>query len=432
MPDQAQNLLWERDYTPEGEPNVIQTQGIRLTAVQSSGGAEEPLPPGVYMLEVRDPTAAAQQDGGSSVQRAVIILSNNNITFKRAAQGQSLAWLTDLATGQPVADVPVTFTRTGPEIAQASTDGDGVAMADLGLTAQEQWSPYFAYTGQPGDADFAVVSSDWAEGIEPWLFNLSTGGSYEQILMNLYTERPIYRPGQTVFWKGIVRVLQDDAWTLPPAGQEVIIKINDGMGNLVYTGSYPINENGTVHGEFMLAPDALTGYYSLNADVPRDSESYYSASGYFQVAAYRKPEFQIAVTTDQPEYIQGDTVKVDGAGRLLQRRPAGQCAGRMAHHRLQLHLQLGGRAGRALLQLRSVRPRPARPTTRTTPTRVWSRRGAARPTPTARSSSRCRPTWAAPSPARRGASTSRSQARRTRWSTTPRVSPCTAATTTSA
>ncbi|MCO5213078.1 MAG: MG2 domain-containing protein [Caldilinea sp.] len=310
VPDQAQNLLWERNYTPEGEPNVIQTQGMRLTAVQSSGGAEEPLPPGVYMLEVRDPAATAQQDGRSSVQRAVIILSNNNITFKRAAQGQSLAWLTDLATGQPVADAPVTFTRTGPEIAQAATDSDGVAMADLGLTAQDQWAPYFAYTGQPGDAGFAVVSSDWAEGIQPWMFNLNTGGSYDQILMNLYTERPIYRPGQPVYWKGIIRVLQNDEWTLPVAGQEVIIKINDGMGNLVYTGNYPINENGTINGEFMLAPDALTGYYSLNADVPRDSEAYYSASGYFQVAAYRKPEFQIAVTTDQPEYIQGETVTV--------------------------------------------------------------------------------------------------------------------------
>ena len=309
VPDQAQNLLWERNYTPEGEPNVIQTQGIRLTTVQSGSDPEEPLPPGVYMLEVRDPTAVAQQDGRSPMQRAVLILSNNNLTFKRAAQGQSLAWLTDLATGQPVADAPVVFTRTGPEIAQAPTDADGVAMAHLGLTAQDPWVPYFAYTGEPGDAGFAVVSSDWAEGIEPWSFNVTTGGSYESILMNLYTERPIYRPGQPVYWKGIVRVLRDDAWTLPPAGQEVIIKINDGMGNLVYTGSYPINENGTVNGEFMLAPDALTGYYSLNADVPRDSESYDSASGYFQVASYRKPEFQIAVTTDQPEYIQGETVK---------------------------------------------------------------------------------------------------------------------------
>ncbi len=310
VPDQAQNLLWERAYTTEGDPNVIETQGIRLSAVQSNGGAEEALPPGIYLLEVRDPTAAIQQDERSPVQRAVLILSNNNLTFKRAAQGQSLAWLTDLATGQPIADAAIAFTRTGAEIVQAQTDDDGVAMADLGLTSQDQWTPYFAYTGEPGDTNFAIVSSDWAEGIQPWQFNLSSGGSYDQILMTLYTERPIYRPGQAVSWKGIVRTLKGDAWTLPPAGQEVIIKINDGMGNLVFTGSYPINENGTVNGEFMLAPDALTGYYSLNADVPRDSESYYSTSGYFQVASYRKPEFQVTVATDKAEYIQGETVTV--------------------------------------------------------------------------------------------------------------------------
>ncbi|HRA68054.1 MAG TPA: Ig-like domain-containing protein, partial [Caldilinea sp.] len=308
VPDQAQNLIWERNYTPEGGDNVIERLGVKLTAVQSSGGPEEALPPGVYLLEVRDPTALAREDGSPAVQRAAIIISNYNLTFKRALQGDSLAWLTDLATGQPVGDAPVTFTRTGPALGEGVTDASGMALADLGLTQDEQWKPFFVYTGAPGQPDFAVVSSEWADGIQPWSFNLDASGISDPIVMHLYTERPIYRPGQQVFWRGIFRLLEDDAWTLPPAGLNAIVNINDGMGNLIFTGQVPVSENGTIHSDFPLAPDAPTGYYSINVLAPRDTEAYHAASGYFQVAAYRKPEFQIAVKTGQPEYIQGETV----------------------------------------------------------------------------------------------------------------------------
>lgn len=310
VPDQPNNLIWERTYTPDGGDNVISRLGIRLTAVQRSGGPEEPLPPGIYLLEVRDPTAQTRGEGMPSTQRGVIVISNYNLTFKRSLQGDSLAWLTDLATGQPVAGAEVTFTKSGLPLAQRMTDADGLALANLGLTQEDQWKPFFAYTGEPGQPDFAVVSSEWADGIQPWSFNLDVGGSAEAQLLHIYTERPIYRPGQTVHWRGIFRILDQDAWVLPPAGLEATITINDGMGNLVSTTRAPVSENGTLHGEFTLAADAVTGYYSINVMAPIDSEAYHMASSYFQVVAYRKPEFQVTLTPDRPEYIQGETVRV--------------------------------------------------------------------------------------------------------------------------
>ncbi|MFM7581874.1 MAG: MG2 domain-containing protein, partial [Caldilinea sp.] len=248
--------------------------------------------------------------GSPGVQRAVLLLTKHNLTFKRSLQGDSLAWLTDLESGQPVEGAPVTFTREGPPLAQGVTDADGKALATLNLTEEERWKPFFVYTGEPGQPDFAVVSSEWAEGIQPWSFNLDTSGLSDPRLVYVYTDRPIYRPGQQIFWRGIYRILENDRWTLPPAGLSAIIQINDGMGNLVSTTRVPVSENGTIHGDFTLAPDALTGYYSINVLAPIDTEAYSQASGSFQVAAYRKPEFQITVTTDQPDYLQGETIRV--------------------------------------------------------------------------------------------------------------------------
>ncbi len=171
--------------------------------------------------------------------------------------------------------------------------------------------PVFAASGEPGDPDFAVVSSDWDTGIEPWSFNFPpTTGDTSPAVFYIYTERPIYQPGQTVHWKGIVRLLENDAWALPPAGESYQVRINDTMGNLLQDKAYTVDEYGTIHGDFVLSPDAPSGYYGINSQIMYEENPVAYGSASFVVASYRKPEFQIDVKSDQPEYIQGDTIKV--------------------------------------------------------------------------------------------------------------------------
>jgi uncharacterized protein YfaS (alpha-2-macroglobulin family) len=306
VPDRAQNLIWSKSAPGEGERNVVNVLGFTIA---DADGA--PLPPGPYLLEVRNPVVAGPDTSmNAQMQRAVIILTNRNITFKRGLEGQSLAWLTDLQTGEPAADAAVVFTQEGETLGEATTDADGAATAPLAIPPNLSYAPVFATSGAPGDADFAVVSTEWNQGIEAWSFGVPTGGSYDQSLLTLYTERPIYRPGQTVFWKGIYRVVENDQWRVPPADAPIQVRVTDGMGNLIVEDSYPINEFGTIDGQFTLAPDAPTGFYSINASVgPADMVNASGGAG-FQVAAYRAPEFEIVVKTDQPEYIQGDTIQL--------------------------------------------------------------------------------------------------------------------------
>lgn len=306
VPDQAENLVWTKSAPGDGERNVINVLGF--TMADANGN---PLPPGVYLLEVRNPaTAGGDSTVNAQTQKAVIVLTNRNITFKRGLEGQSLAWVTDLASGEPVADAPVVFTLEGETVGDAVSDADGVALAPLTIPANSSYMPVFATSGEPGDEDFAVVSTEWNQGIESWSFGVPTGGSYDQSILTLYTERPIYRPGQTVFWKGILRVVQDDQLSVPPAGTAIQVRVGDGMGNLVAEDMYTVNEFGAIDGQFTLAPDAPTGYYSINATLGADDAPAVYGSAGFQVASYRAPEFAITVQTDKPEYIQGDTIKL--------------------------------------------------------------------------------------------------------------------------
>ena len=250
-------------------------------------------------------------NANTSSSSSVIILSNRNLTFKRSDSGTSLVWLTDLATGEPVADQDVRFFSEGVLIGDGTTGEDGTLQLELRPNPETSWAAMVAIAGSPGDPNYALVSSDWSSGISPWDFGLSGGWSLESIQSSFYTDRPIYRPGQTIYWKGIIRALKNDVYMLPPAGMTVTVSLRNPMGEPVLEDDFPVDANGTVNGQVTLSNEAATGGYYLDATIPMDTQGRIAHAGTnFQVAAYRKPEFEIAVTPDAEQYIQGDTVRV--------------------------------------------------------------------------------------------------------------------------
>jgi uncharacterized protein YfaS (alpha-2-macroglobulin family) len=304
IPDRAANRIWSRALPAEVERNVTGQQIITLT--NESGDL---LPPGVYLLEISQPVLDPPIDPYANPAQVLIVLSNYNLTLKKSAEGASLAWLTDLRTGQPVADRPIDFYLEQSPLAKTTTDAEGIALAELPLTQDNSYWPVRAISGAPGDPFFAAVSSEWSSGVAVWDFGLNGGYSAEQYQLHFFTDRPIYRPGQTVYWKGIVRVFAENGYILPPAGQTVHLIIRDDRGNAVTESEVELNDNGTANGLLELASTAVTGYYYLEARLEVEGRTVYGGAG-FQVASYEKPEFEIAVTPAQPEYVQSETVRI--------------------------------------------------------------------------------------------------------------------------
>jgi uncharacterized protein YfaS (alpha-2-macroglobulin family) len=126
----------------------------------------------------------------------------------------------------------------------------------------------------------------------------------------IYTDRPVYRPGQTVFFKGILRHRDGFKYDVPE-GKSLSIAINDSKGNRVYTKSLFTNRFGSFNGSLNLDGEAPLGGYSITAKTATD-ESFY---GNFEVSEYRKPEYKMEVTTDKTHYVSGDKIKVKVLGK---------------------------------------------------------------------------------------------------------------------
>ncbi len=252
------------------------------------------LEPGIYML-----IADAPQIEGDV--RHFMIVVNANLTLKTSFD-ESLVWLTDLQSGQPIANAPVTF--YGPnfgQVAQGVTDANGVLETNT-PHQDELWEQQYAIVDN--GQIFAVAMSGWTEGLDPWQFGLPSDFQFQDYSLYLYTDRPLYRPGQEVYFKGVLRGKNDVSYSLPGSARVPVVIYND-QGDTIYNQSLALSGFGTFEGILELDDAASLGFYNIEVEIG----NLYIRQG-FQVAEYRKPEFIVNVTPAQDAVLAGETLEV--------------------------------------------------------------------------------------------------------------------------
>ncbi|MEE8390184.1 MAG: alpha-2-macroglobulin family protein, partial [Anaerolineae bacterium] len=314
---ESENLIreWALDVNPP--LNQRRVYGTNLSDDESGL-----LAPGLYYLEVwadyanpSDYDAAypkAQPFTPGEPEKRMLLVSHRSLSFKTSAT-ESLVWATDLHSGDVLPDLPiVVMDDEGSPLAKGKTDQDGLFIGREHRPL-EMYTPVFAFAGDPDnpDHDFAATVNQWNDGVSPWNFGLPTERYQNPFTAYFFTERPIYRPGQTVYFKGILRGDDDAHYSLPTGDDEMHVLIEDSQGTRVFKDDLPLSDMGTLDGEFTMSEEATLGHYSIVANYRGDRsgrEEYFYTS--FQVAEYRKPEFQVEVETDRLEYVQGDDVTV--------------------------------------------------------------------------------------------------------------------------
>jgi len=293
----------------EGEYLLDVRLAAQQTPVQVTDADGGKLPPGVYFLEVGAPELNYKLSH-------FMVVSSFNVTFK-AGIDELLAWVTDAQTGQPVADVDIIFYRDNLNVlGQARTDADGLAR--LSYTRRDSLYVPIVAVARSGDS-FGMGSLEWSRGVDPWAFDVNSDFYPRRYTVYAYTDRPVYRPGQPVYYRGVVR-LRDDVRYLPADLDVVPIKIVDGNGDVVYEGTTELTRYGTFSGSFELGSEAVLGYYNLQINIGEDEGyGYYREGGgvSFSVAEYRLPEFQVNASAEPSEVVQGDTLRVAFDGRYF-------------------------------------------------------------------------------------------------------------------
>lgn len=298
------NLM--RRWSIETAPPLNENQIYRTSLTED----KEALVPGLYYLQASASSEAVYEETGRLVKplsRLMLVVSRNNLTLKHS-NSQALIWATNLETGKSLAGLPVRVTNgKGQILFTGKTDADGVLEGRFSERLN-MYDSLFAFVGDP-DApaeNFAAASNRWYSGIERWQFDLPVEDYFQPYTSFFFTDRAIYRPGQEVNFKGIIRLDDDAHYSLPGSDGKVRVAIYDPEDKEVYNNALSLNEFGTVHDTFGLGEEAALGNYYIQATY-RGTEI---RGVDFMVAEYRKPEFEVSVETDKPEYVQGERIKV--------------------------------------------------------------------------------------------------------------------------
>ncbi|MCU0727451.1 MAG: outer membrane protein assembly factor BamD, partial [Planctomycetes bacterium] len=225
---------------------------------------------------------------------ALVVVSDIAMVVKEAP-AQTLVFTLNERTGLPAPGVRVLLASGDKVKVEGATGPDGVFVHEKALGGEAM---IFAETG----GHVALT------GLAPGTYS-SFGYTTKAYL---YTDRPLYRPGQEVNLKGIVRRVERGAYTTS-AGAEVRLEVRDSRDTVVLEEKVTTNEYGTFSRTLTLPEAAALGDWRIIA-VTKDEKTF---TGGFAVREYKKPEFTITARTDKRSYLPGEEVKVSVALRYF-------------------------------------------------------------------------------------------------------------------
>lgn len=251
---------------------------------------------GIYFLK-------AVPDGKKGVSDGTLM----NVTalktiYRPLPDGTLELVVVDAVSGQPVSEAEVTiYTEKGGGYSPQQTyqaDKQGTLKLDF-LNSNKYW--YNAHTA----ADNAMPI------LNLWKNDYYYKESKRKEVLQLFTDRSIYRPGQTVYVSGLAYEMEKDS-TRVLADKKYTVSLYDANNN--ETGKVEVRTNGfgSFSEQFVLPSPCLTGYFSLRAA---------DTSVSFKVEEYKRPTFDVTFEPVKVEYQVGDSIEVVGMAKTFAGAP---------------------------------------------------------------------------------------------------------------
>jgi hypothetical protein len=247
------------------------------------------------------------------------LVTDLSVHFKWGREG-SLAWVTSLAAGEPVAgaQVRVSDSCTGAELWRGDSDADGIArIPGAALPAPTGWggceggsAPLLVSARTAEDLGF--VLSNWGEGIRPYDFNLPVGPGVAGRVLHTVFDRPLFRAGETVSMKHFLRRQTAAGIAMPEPGEAPReLAVTHRGSEQRYRFPVRFDARGVAESSWGIPAQAKLGTYEVAFLVERDGQPAWEVSGSFRVEQFRVPALRGAVQLPRASLVDVREVPVD-------------------------------------------------------------------------------------------------------------------------
>lgn len=281
----------------------------------------DPLDAGFYLIEVDMLDPVLRRDDNFA-RRTTMSVMTATLTMK-VSYDDLTVWATDVQTGEPIPNAPITVYDGSGVIATGFTDADGLLVIRVPIVDENRLAQRAALLHT--DEHLGIGMTDWRYGLEPFSFGIDGSSSTSKYSGVIYTDRDIYRPGETVYFRGVIRERDDMTYTVPSLLDRVTISFSDGENQI--SREVELTPFGTYSGEIELSPDAdLSSFYDVRANfyVPDQPRPVFTSSGSFSVAEFRLPEYEVFATAARDDIAAGEDAQAVINGEYFFGGPVSQ------------------------------------------------------------------------------------------------------------
>jgi uncharacterized protein YfaS (alpha-2-macroglobulin family) len=236
---------------------------------------------GVYLVEAVN----------RALRAYTIVVKSDLVAITKTGKSRLLGYVVNRESGQPVSDAQVTAMMRNGKPTVVKTNADGLVDLPAPKESLAAGDDLRLVVRKASDVTLASVSL-WNFGSESTSW---TG--------YIYTDRPVYRPGDTMHFRGILRIPATPVGYTVPTDKTVSVEITGPDGKQVYQKRLTTNSAGIIHDEVTLDRTAALGSYYVQVTPGQGT-----MSGNFEVQEYKKPEYEVHVTAEKPRVLEGEKI----------------------------------------------------------------------------------------------------------------------------
>ncbi|MFC1645072.1 alpha-2-macroglobulin family protein [Patescibacteria group bacterium] len=308
--DDVLNFLVHNDKGDQLNYNFSLDRFTKITTLIQNEGGKISLPvdgTGVWLI--------CAQSGDASV-RSFLVRSSYGAVAKEG-NDKFVFWVQDFTTKRSVSDTRIrtySLENNIKEEYEVRTGSDGTVEAPVSAKY-----------------DVAVVGHGNDKALVPLnLRYLNYGNTYDRFQEKIinskffaFTDRPLYKPGDKMFFKTIIREDDNIRYSIPSG--KVNVELVNSLGQnreVIFSGEYDISSFGTISGELNIPKNIKTGTYYLVIRDNKEGESLWGSS-YVEVKIeyYQKPEFSLDMIVNDNEVISGENIEVVVQGDYFSGQP---------------------------------------------------------------------------------------------------------------
>ncbi|MHC5036940.1 MAG: alpha-2-macroglobulin family protein [Planctomycetota bacterium] len=259
---------------------------------------------GTMKVPVRGPGAYVLEARGESVMHTSVLVISDLALIRKMDGTRLFVFATDAVTGKGVPGVSLAVRkkfwvnrRYRTEYSEGKTGEDGLFVQTLNPEGNRNKNiQVLAWSGNR----YA------ATGMRSWYWQ--SGGIAPQVRVYAYTDRPVYRPDQTVHFKALFRLKEGGEYR-NLAGRDVQVDIRDTKGKKIFDEVLKTNEFGGVNGKVKLGAEPPLGVYRIRVKVPGQRRVSLARGSQFRVEEYKKPEYEVTISTEKPQVKLGSAFR---------------------------------------------------------------------------------------------------------------------------